>query len=46
MYNLAFAHNFALRKDRIVKEHKKEAIYPIPCNECDQEYIGQTKCQF
>ena len=23
-----------------------EAIYSIPCNDCDNEYIGQTKRQF
>ena len=23
-----------------------DAIYSIPCNDCDNEYIGQTKRQF
>ena len=23
-----------------------DAIYSIPCNDCDNEYIGQTKHQF
>ena len=23
-----------------------DAIYSIPYNDCDNEYIGQTKCQF
>ena len=28
------------------KEQKSDAIYSIPCNDCNQEYIGQTKRQF
>ena len=25
---------------------RTDAIYSIPCNDCDNEYIGQTKRQF
>ena len=39
-------HIFAKPKDRIAKEQRKDAIYFIPCNDCNQEYIGQTKRQF
>ena len=28
------------------KEQKSDAIYSIPCNDCNQEYIEQTKRQF
>ena len=30
----------------VTKEQQTDAIYPIPCNDCDNEYIGQTKRQF
>ena len=39
-------HNFAKPKDWIAKEQRKDTIYSIPCNDCNQEYIGQTKRQF
>ena len=39
-------HIFAKPKDPITKEQRTEAIYSIPCNDCDNEYIGQTKRQF
>ena len=39
-------HIFAKPKDRIAKEQRKDAIYFIPCNDCNQEYIGQTNRQF
>ena len=29
----------------ITKEQRTDAIYSIPCNDCDNEYIGQTKRQ-
>ena len=32
--------------DPVPKEQKSGAIYSIPCNDCNQEYIGQTKRQF
>ena len=32
--------------DHIAKEQGKEAIYSILCNDCDQEYVDQTKLQF
>ena len=28
------------------KEQRTDAVYSIPCNDCDNEYIGQTKRQF
>ena len=30
----------------VSKEQKSDAIYSIPCNDCKQKYIEQTKCQF
>ena len=33
-------------KDPVTKEQQTDAIYSIPCNDCDNEYIGQTKRQF
>ena len=32
--------------DPVTKEQRTDAIYSIPCNDCDNEYIGQTKRQF
>ena len=37
---------FAKPKDPVTKEQRTDAIYSIPCNDCDNEYIGQTKRQF
>ena len=37
---------FAKPKDPVPKEQNSDAIYSIPCNDCNQEYIGQTKRQF
>ena len=39
-------HIFAKPKDPVNKEQRTDAIYSIPCNDCDNEYIGQTKRQF
>ena len=39
-------HIFAKPKDPVTKEQRTDAIYSIPCNDCDHEYIGQTKRQF
>ena len=39
-------HTFAKPKDPVTKEQGTDAIYSIPCNNCDNEYIGQTKRQF
>ena len=33
-------------KDPVTKEQRTDAIYSIPCNDCDIEYFGQTKRQF
>ena len=37
---------FTKPKDPVTKEQRTDAIYSIPCNDCDNEYIGQTKRQF
>ena len=39
-------HIFAKPKDPVTKEQRTDAIYSIPCNDCDNEYIRQTKRQF
>ena len=39
-------HIFAKPKDPVTKEQRTDAIYSIPCNDCDNKYIGQTKRQF
>ena len=39
-------HIFAKPKDPVAKEKRTIAIYSILCNDCDDEYIKQTKCQF
>ena len=39
-------HISAKIKDPVTKEQRTDAIYSIPCNDCDNEYIGQTKRQF
>ena len=36
-------HIFTKPKDPVTKEQRTDAIYCIPCNDCDNEYIGQTK---
>ena len=38
-------HFFAKPKDPVTKGQRTDAIYSIPCNDCDLEYIGQTKRQ-
>ena len=37
---------FPKPKDKLEKEQMKGAIYSIPCRDCEQVYIGQTKRQF
>ena len=39
-------HIFPKPKDPVTKYQRTHAIYSIPCNDCDNEYIGQAKCQF
>ena len=39
-------HIFAKPKDPITKEQQTDDIYSIPWNDCDNQYIRQTKCQF
>ena len=41
-----FGHIFAKPKDPVTKEQRTDAIYSIPYNDCDNEYIGKTKRQF
>ena len=41
-----FGHIFAKPKDPVTKEQRTDAIYSIHCNDCDNDYIGQTKRQF
>ena len=36
-------HIFAKPKDPVTKEQRTDTIYSIPCNDCDNEYIAQTK---
>ena len=45
MYAL-IKHIFAKPKDPVMKEQWTDTIYSIPCNDCDNEYIVQTKRQF
>ena len=33
-------------KDPVTKEQRTDAIYSLSCNDCDHEYMGQTKRQF
>ena len=41
------AHVFPKPKDRpVAKEQRRNVVYSIPCNDCSQEYAGQTKRQF
>ena len=39
-------HIFTKPKDPVTKEQRTDAIYSIPCDDCDNDYIGQTKRQF
>ena len=40
------SYNIKVAQKLVSKEQKSDAIYSIPCNDCNQEYIGQTKRQF
>ena len=42
----SLGHIFAKPKDPVTKEQPTDAFYSIPCNDCDNEYIGRTKRQF
>ena len=37
---LTLNHIFAKPKDPVPKEQKSDAIYSIPCNDCNQEYTS------
>ena len=43
---LTLNHIFSKPKDPVRKEQKSDAIYSFPCNDYNQEYIGQIKRQF
>ena len=43
---LTLNHIFAKPKDPAPKEQKSVTICSFPCNDCNQEYIGQTERQF
>ena len=43
---LTLNHVFEKPMDLVPKEQKSDALYSIPSNDCNQEYIGQTKRQF
>ena len=43
---LTLNHIFAKPKDPVPKEQTSDAIYSVLCNDCNQEYIGQTKRLF
>ena len=38
-------HIFAKPKDPVTKEQRTDAIYSIPCNDRDHEFVEQTKRQ-
>ena len=37
---------FAKPKDPDIKEQRTNPTYSVPCNDCDNEYIRQTKRKF
>ena len=39
-------HIFAKPKDRVPTDQKTHAVYSIPCGDCEEVYLGQTKRQF
>ena len=39
-------HIFAIPKDRVPTDHKTHAVNSTPCDDCEKEYLGQTKRQF
>ncbi len=43
---LTLGHIFAKLKDPIPTNQKTHAVYSIPCNDCEKEYLGQSKRQF
>ena len=38
-------HIFVKPKDPVTKEQRTDAIYSIPCNDCDHEFVEHTKRQ-
>ncbi len=43
---LTLGHIFAKPKDPIPTNQKTHAVYSIPCNDSEKEYLGQSKRQF
>ncbi len=43
---MTVGHIFAKPKDPIPKNQKAHAVYSIPLNDCEKEYLGQSKRQF
>ena len=43
---MTLGHIFAKPKDPVTKEQRTDALYSIPRDDCDNEYIGRTKRQF
>ncbi len=43
---MTLGHIFAKPKDPIPTNQKTHAVYSIPCNDCEKEYLGQSKRQF
>ncbi len=43
---LTLGHIFAKPKDPIPTNQKTHAVYSIPCNDCEKEYLGESKRQF
>ena len=39
-------HTFAKPKNSVRKEQRTDAFYSIPCNDCDNKYIGHPRCHF
>jgi hypothetical protein len=40
---LALGHIFAKPKDPVKTNQKTDAVYSIPCGDCEKEYFGQSK---
>ena len=38
--------DFAKPKDRVPTDQETHAVYSIPCGDCEEVYLGQTKRQF
>jgi hypothetical protein len=43
---LTLGHIFAKPKDPVKTNQKTHAVYSVPCGDCKEEYLGQSKHQF